>query len=164
MRPTKQQKILCSLFHGSIRNYYTGTGRYTRKSADYVEKARVILDSCGLKCPRHYHYGNDAPRGGWSGDYLKLTTSGKRLKIVKTAVEVVQTYEQKKETKRKAINLDKYKARLPQVCHERIYGDNSKNHRKQLNAEIRFLADELDLTIPEHGLLDFARQQTETHP
>lgn len=68
--------------HGSGRyaTNYTATG-WQHNFRGEVE----ILKDMGLKAGRHYVVGNDAPRGGKCGDFVKLTPAGKRLAIVKSA-------------------------------------------------------------------------------
>lgn len=46
-----------------------GRGRFT-KNADYTAQILFALDLMGIK----YTRGNDAPRGGKCGDFIKITT------------------------------------------------------------------------------------------
>jgi len=159
MKITKEEKILNSLFNHEIRNYYIGSGRYTKRSADYVKQAIDILKKSGLKPTIHYVDDNDAPRNGWCGNYIKLTARGKRLKIVKDAVAKVDAAQKKEDALRNAKNHQTNIKRLPMACHERLYGNLSNNQKKRLNSEIRFLASELYLSIPENGFMEFVQNQ-----
>lgn len=51
--------------------YYTGSGRFSKSARSNPEKYLAIW---GVD----HESGNDAPRGGVSGDYVKLTSKGKR--------------------------------------------------------------------------------------
>lgn len=64
-------------------NYYTGSGSWSRCSADYAEQIDRILTDLGMIRGKHFCTGNDAPRGGWTGDYVELLPAGKRWKIIK---------------------------------------------------------------------------------
>ena len=63
-------------------NCYTGTGRFSSKSADHNQHLVHTLEELGLIEGRHFVTGNDSPRGGWSGGFVKLMTAGKRLKVI----------------------------------------------------------------------------------
>lgn len=59
---------------GKIRPCYTsGTGRFT-SNQDHTSSLCAILDLIGLK----YERGNDAPRGGATGQFVKVTTKIER--------------------------------------------------------------------------------------
>lgn len=74
---TKQTKLILQLIKENIvRNYYTGSGRYARKSADYVSIIEFTLKAIGFSPTIHFLCENDAPRGGWQGNYIKLTKEG----------------------------------------------------------------------------------------
>lgn len=64
-------------------NYYTGSGRFSKKSADHNQHLVHTLQELGLIEGRHFITGNDSPRGGWSGGFVKLMAAGKRLKAIK---------------------------------------------------------------------------------
>ena len=64
-------------------NCYTGTGRFSKKSADHNQHLVHTLQELGLIEGRHFITGNDSPRGGWAGGFVKLMTAGKRLKVIK---------------------------------------------------------------------------------
>ena len=68
-------------------NCYTGTGRFSSKSADHNQNLVHTLQELGLIEGRHFVTGNDSPRGGWSGGFVKLMTAGKRLKVIKTMMQ-----------------------------------------------------------------------------
>ena len=63
-------------------NCYTGTGRFSSKSADHNQHLVHTLQELGLIEGRHFVTGNDSLRGGWSGGFVKLMTAGKRLKVI----------------------------------------------------------------------------------
>jgi len=63
-------------------NYYSGSGRFSTKSADHNRHLVYTLQEMGLIEGRHFVTGNDSPRGGWSGGFVKLTSAGKRLKVI----------------------------------------------------------------------------------
>lgn len=155
-----QQTTLTELAKHPIRNYYTGSGKHTKKSADHVSNARNILLAAGMIAGRHFICDNDAPRGGWCGDYIKLTANGRNLKIVRQAiVNSTQLTAKKTEKTKKYLRSDAEK-RLPLLCRERLLDNLSKNHRKSLNAEIRHLAEICGEILPPTGesLLEFLRQ------
>lgn len=63
--------IMNALNHGQaiIRTCYTsGKGRFCT-NLDHTALVCLILDECKIK----YIAGNDAPRGGLTGNYVKLT-------------------------------------------------------------------------------------------
>ena len=64
-------------------NYYSGSGRFSKKSADHNQHLVHTLQELGLIEGRHFITGNDSPRGGWSGGFVKLMAAGKRLKAIK---------------------------------------------------------------------------------
>lgn len=65
-----------------------GSGRYVQNytSAGWDTDYRgeiLVLKELGMKLGKHYVTGNDAPRGGKCGDFVKLLSAAKRLKFVK---------------------------------------------------------------------------------
>ena len=64
-------------------NYYTGSGSWSRCSADYANEIHNVLIKLGMVRGKHFRTGNDAPRGGWTGDFVELLPAGKRWKIIK---------------------------------------------------------------------------------
>ena len=63
-------------------NGYSGRGRYASKTADHATTLADSLEELGLVRGRHFTTGNDAPRGGWSGEFVTLLPAGRRLKVV----------------------------------------------------------------------------------
>lgn len=68
-----------------IRPCWTsGRGRYT-SNQDYTFDVRFVLQNAGLKCDHaesdDFIIGNDAPKGGKTGNYIKLTAKGRRKMI-----------------------------------------------------------------------------------
>jgi hypothetical protein len=68
-------------------NCYSGSGRFSTKSADHNRHLVHTLQEMGLVEGRHFVTGNDSLRGGWSGGFVKLMTAGKRLKVIKTMMQ-----------------------------------------------------------------------------
>lgn len=64
-------------------NYYNGSGRWTQKSADYAASLAAILTGLGMIRGKHFESGNDAPQGGWTGEYVRLLPLGRRRKLVR---------------------------------------------------------------------------------
>ena len=60
-----------------FKRYYTSAG-WERLPTNEIP----ILKQLGFKLNVHYLVGNDAPRGGKCGDFVKLMPRGKRLRIV----------------------------------------------------------------------------------
>ena len=58
-------------------NYYTGSGRFSRKSGDHHLRLVNLLERLGFEQGLDFETGNDAPRKGWSGLYVRLTECGK---------------------------------------------------------------------------------------
>jgi hypothetical protein len=63
-------------------NGYSGRGRYASRTADHATTLADSLEELGLVRGRHFTTGNDAPRGGWSGEFVTLLPAGRRLKVV----------------------------------------------------------------------------------
>lgn len=79
-----EKVLLGERYHGAG---YSGRGRYTSKTNG--DHFAVIEGLC--KIGVDFVKGNDAPRGGWSGQYVELSTKGKRqvaewAKIRKAAI------------------------------------------------------------------------------
>jgi hypothetical protein len=88
----KQRDLLALLLAqptGIEPNYYTGSGRWTRKGPDYVVQLRELLTERGLVRGRHFQIGNRAPRGGYAGDYIRLMPAGRRLKAIRLLREEI---------------------------------------------------------------------------
>jgi hypothetical protein len=62
-------------------NYYNGSGQWTRKGPDYAARLVNILRASGMVEGKHFEEGNDAPRSGYEGDYVRLLPLGKRRKL-----------------------------------------------------------------------------------
>jgi Fe2+ transport system protein FeoA len=62
-------------------NYYTGSGRWSRRSTDYAGQLVKRLEGLGMVQGRHFEVGNDAPFGGHTGEWVKLTPLGRRRKV-----------------------------------------------------------------------------------
>jgi len=88
----KQRDLLALLLaqpKGIEPNYYTGSGRWTRRGPDYAHQLRELLEERGLVKGRHFQVGNRAPRGGYAGDYIRLMPAGRRLKAVRLLREEI---------------------------------------------------------------------------
>lgn len=59
---------------------YTGSKRYCTL-LQYTYDTAMALSVVGLKKDIDFIVGNDAPRGGGIGDYIELTSKGKRKMI-----------------------------------------------------------------------------------
>lgn len=68
-------------------NYYSGTGRFSKKSADHALFLKNLLLRLGFVEGKHFETGNDSPRGGWSGEFVSLLPAGRRRKIIKDQTE-----------------------------------------------------------------------------
>lgn len=77
----KESNYLVALVSGEVRNAYTGSGRFTKKGADCAGQAAAVLEALGMKNGIHFSHGNDAPKGGWSGEFCTLHSKGGRWKI-----------------------------------------------------------------------------------
>lgn len=67
---------------GEIRTCHTsGRGRFTT-NLDYNFDTIQVLRIAGLKENRDFITGNDSPRGGKTGQWITLTSNGKRKMIV----------------------------------------------------------------------------------
>jgi hypothetical protein len=62
-------------------NYYTGSGRWSRRSTDYAGLIVNRLEDLGMVRGRHFAAGNDAPHGGHSGEWVRLMPLGRRRKV-----------------------------------------------------------------------------------
>lgn len=121
MKLTKKLKEnLLNLLNGEKihLNYYTGSGRFQKKSADWCEKIyyelRQFIEKDDLI------YSNDAPRGGFCGDYIQVKNTEKFKKVfleqIKELKEVKRKEEEQKkeeEEKRKQKKIEKAKKYLP---------------------------------------------------
>lgn len=65
---------------GTVRpNYYSGTGRFSKKSADHAQFLVGCLEFRGMKEGRHFKRGNDAPKGGHTGEFVTILSAGRKL-------------------------------------------------------------------------------------
>lgn len=66
----RYSKIMLQLFAGQKihPNGYTGRGKHISKGADHAYNIASILKEFSIK----YESGNDAPKGGFSGEWIKL--------------------------------------------------------------------------------------------
>jgi hypothetical protein len=78
----RERKLLEELATANVTfpNHYNGSGRWTRKSADYAARLSDILTGLGMVRGRHFRTGNDAPFGGHTGEWVGLTPLGRRRK------------------------------------------------------------------------------------
>ena len=66
---------------GSVYTCHTsGRGRFTT-NIDRTDDTIRILEAAGLKLNVDFICSNDSPRGGKTGNYVKLTSKGKRKAI-----------------------------------------------------------------------------------
>ena len=133
---------------GEIRNYYTGRGKWTAKGADFVGSCQYLFDILELIVGRHYVIGNDAPKGGWEGNYIKLTAAGLRLKRVQDAIAEYNSMIVLAWEKQNAKHKQNYEAKLKLACQSRLNNPTS-SQAKKLNQDIRFYANELNLGVPD---------------
>ncbi len=77
----RETEAIENLFErGTVKpNYYSGTGRFSTKSADHAAFLVSALKKHGMKEGRHFITGNDAPRGGHAGEFVKILPAGRRL-------------------------------------------------------------------------------------
>ena len=99
-------------------NYYTGSGRFQKKSTNWTEKIyfelRQFIETTDLI------YSNDAPRGGFCGYYIQVQNIEKFKEVFSEQIKELE--EQKKEEekqkkeieeKRKQEKIEKAKKYLP---------------------------------------------------
>lgn len=66
---------------GKVRTCFSsGRGRFC-KNLDYTEETLRVLHFAGLKQGIDFESSNDAPRGGLCGNYIKLTSKGRKKMI-----------------------------------------------------------------------------------
>lgn len=81
---SKPYQIINDVINGTIKSnvvwantirpcYTSGRGRFT-KNMDYTYEVKQLLNLIGIK----YESGNDAPRGGLTGNYIKVLTKIER--------------------------------------------------------------------------------------
>jgi hypothetical protein len=149
---TKKEMDLIELLNSDkCQNYYTGNKRWTRKSADYAGNAAILLKKLGFKIIEEFITGNDAPRGGWSGRYCKLTENGKKNPIILECLQNLSIICKKKQAKLLAQNKTKWQENLKDCCQKRLVCE-SKNGKRKLNRQIRFYAYNLGIDL---SIIDF---------
>lgn len=57
-------------------NRYHGTGRSAKRGPDQIKPLVESLRKQGLREGQDYETGNDSPRYGWTGWFVKLTPAG----------------------------------------------------------------------------------------
>ena len=80
------------ILYGEVRNFYTGKGRFSKKSVNHVIQAKCLLERLRIN-KKHFEVSNDAPRGGWSGDYCKIKNSALNLSVFKRVLEEIRDEE-----------------------------------------------------------------------
>lgn len=108
-----------------------GSGRWTHNYTSAYD-----LASLGLKRGLHFTTGNDAPRGGVCGDFQKLTSSGRRLKIMRNLFAIVQAEKEATEIAEKKKKLENDHAEALEL--DRVF-EARKNFRgltSEVKAEI----------------------------
>lgn len=92
-------------------NYYTGSGRFQKKSADWIERIyyelRQFIEKTDLI------YSNDAPRGGFCGDYIQVKNIEKFKKVFSKQIQELEEQKKLEEEKRKQEKIEKAKKYLP---------------------------------------------------
>lgn len=102
--------LVSILNHGrAVTGGYTGTGSHVRKWICTSDVCR-ILDSLGIK----YQTGNDAPRGGAAGEFVRVTSPA--------FLREVRKYEREQEAKIKTAKIELEKSR------EEVRQANSVKH------------------------------------
>ena len=142
----KDLNIIASLMSDKCRNCYTGQGRYTHKSADYVKQAENLLISLGFRRNIDFTIGNDAPKGGWQGNYCKLTENCKKSPILNDCMKNLSDIEKVKNEKLLSQNRTKWENCLVECCQKRLVCE-SKNGKKRLNGQIRQYASNLGIDL-----------------
>lgn len=102
---SQEERMLCDiLWHGkAYTGYYQGSGRWS-KAVDLTEAIHLTLENFGIA----HEVGNDAPRGGVSGNYVKVTMPAFLKEVAKVQaihrerVLAEQKAEAEKQAKREA--------------------------------------------------------------
>ena len=82
----KRKELVLNLIKSNSKyrpNYYLNSYSSWKKGANKFLLLRDILTALSLKEGKHFLTGNDAPRGGYTGNYIKLLPLGKRLKVIR---------------------------------------------------------------------------------
>ena len=79
--PYKNAKLLLTTGERVYTCHTSGMGRFTT-NLDYTQRTVAALQVAGLEVVKDFRAGNDAPRGGATGNYVELTARG-RAKMIK---------------------------------------------------------------------------------
>ena len=85
LTPTRKELVL-NLINSRgnyYPNYYLNSYSSWKKGANKALLLKDILIALNLKEGRHFITGNDAPRGGHTGNFVRLLPLGKKLKVIK---------------------------------------------------------------------------------
>lgn len=118
----------------AITGYYTGSGKYT-KAVDRTIDTSTKLNLLKIK----HTVGNDAPRGGVNGNYIKLTAQGRRQ--VEAYVKAINEQRTKaaqelKEREEKLAKERKTEIELLSMMIERVYPETYQETCKRLSAKL----------------------------
>lgn len=80
-------------------NYYTGSGRFQKKSTDWTEK--IYYELLQFIEKTDLIYSNDAPRGGFCGDYLQIKNIEKFKKVFENEIKKEEEKKRKEEGQKK---------------------------------------------------------------
>lgn len=85
LTPTRKELVLNLLNSKGnyYPNYYLNSYSSWKKGANKALVLKDILIALNLKEGRHFIIGNDAPRGGYTGNFVRLLPLGKKLKVIK---------------------------------------------------------------------------------
>lgn len=105
-----EKVLLGERYHGAG---YSGRGRYTSKANGDHFAVIEALRTIGVD----FVEGNDAPRGGWSGQYVELSAKGKRqvaewAKIRKAEIKAAEDAHQKEVDEIKAKDIAGIKEKI----------------------------------------------------
>ena len=92
-------------------NYYTGSGRFQKKSADWIE--RIYYELLQFVEKTDLIYSNDAPRGGFCGDYIQVKNIEKFKEVFSKQIQELEDEKKEIEEKRKQEKIEKAKKYLP---------------------------------------------------
>ena len=92
-------------------NYYTGSGRFQKKSADWIE--RIYYELLQFVEKTDLIYSNDAPRGGFCGDYIQVKNIEKFKEVFSKQIQELEEEKKEIEEKRKQEKIEKAKKYLP---------------------------------------------------
>ena len=77
----RESELIAKLFSKGIikPNYYSGSGRFAKKSADHAKFLVEALERNGMREGWDFTKGNDSPRLGHSGHFVKLLVTNRKL-------------------------------------------------------------------------------------